>query len=59
MEKISMQENSSNENIKHTKEAIESIAEVVTYKWAIPESSAKALVEEIIMQYLKREKDGK
>ena len=54
-----MQENSSNENIKHAKEIIESIVKVVTYKWGIPESSAKALVTEIISQYLRREKDGK
>ena len=54
-----MQENSSNENIKPTKEAIERVVRVVRYKWGISESSAKALVEEIITQYLKGEKGGK
>lgn len=50
-----MLESSSNENTKHTKEAIEDITNIIVYKWGMPKSSANALVEEIITQYLKEQ----
>lgn len=50
-----MQENSSNENTKRTKEEeiVESIVGYVRFKWGISDWSARVMVKDIIQQYVK------
>jgi len=51
-----MQENSSNENTKRTKQEekiIESVSNYVRFKWGISDWSAKVMVQDIIEQYIK------